>query len=221
MIPIHDDNPTRSRPLVTYALIAICTVVYVWQSQLGEQLNQRVVLQYGLVPALLFGAARLPVELAGLPPSATIFSSMFLHGSLMHVVGNMLYLWVFGNNIEDAFGSRRFIAFYLACGLAAALAQAFQSPGSTVPMIGASGAISGVLGAYLLYYPRAQVTVLIPIGIFPYTVRWPAGWVLGGWFTLQVASSLMADPSQPGVAWLAHVGGFLAGLAQAQIFRPR
>jgi membrane associated rhomboid family serine protease len=144
---------------------------------------------------------------------------MFLHGGWMHIIGNMLYLWIFGNNVEDAMGHRRFIVFYLLCGIAAALAQALPNPSSEVPMIGASGAISGVLGAYLLLYPHARVLVVIPIFFYPYTVRIPAGWVLGFWFLMQVASSLSAPEQQGGVAWSAHIGGFVAGMALIPLFK--
>jgi membrane associated rhomboid family serine protease len=221
MIPIHDDNPTRRMPFVTWALIAACIGVFVWQTGLGPGAAEAAVYRYGVVPAVLFGNARLPAEIAALPPTLTVLTSMFFHGGFMHLAGNLLYLWIFGNNVEDALGHAKFALFYAATGLAAALAQALHAPGSTVPMIGASGAISGVLGAYLLFYPHARVTVLIPLGFVVYTARWPAGLVLGAWFALQVGSSLLADPAAPGVAWLAHVGGFVAGLLLARPLRER
>ena len=220
MIPVHDDNPIDITPVVTYLLIGVCVAVFVWQIGLGEQDGQLAVLRYGLVPAVLLGQVQLPPGIATVPPALTVLSSMFLHGGFMHLAGNMLYLWVFGNNIEHALGTGRYLLFYTACGLAAALAQALSAPASTIPMIGASGAIAGVLGAYLLYYPHARVTVLIPLGIILHTVRWPAGWVLGAWFVFQVGSSLLSDPDQPGVAWLAHVGGFVCGLLLALVLRP-
>lgn len=220
MIPIRDDNPTAGTPFVTWALIATCIVVFLWQSGLGERGNQIVALRYGLVPALLFGEAQLAPALAGVPPAFTVVSSMFLHGSFLHLAGNMLYLWIFGDNVEDALGHGRYLAFFALSGTSAALAQALQTPHSTVPMIGASGAISGVLAAYLLYYPHARVTVLIPLGLIFYTVRWPAAIVLGLWFVVQLGSSLLADPAQPGVAWFAHIGGFAAGMLLAAVWRP-
>jgi len=219
MIPVHDDNPVSITPLVTYALIAGCVLVFLWQLGLGDAGNQRAAFRFGVVPAVLLGEARLPPGLGGIPPALTVLTSMFLHGGFMHLAGNLLYLWVFGNNIEDRLGHLRFALFYAACGFAAALAQAAQAPASTVPMIGASGAISGVLGAYLLYFPGARITVMIPIGFILHTARWPAAWVLGAWFALQVVSSLLADPAQPGVAWLAHIGGFVAGLVLAPLLR--
>lgn len=139
----------------------------------------------------------------------------------MHLIGNMLYLWIFGNNIEDALGHARFLAFYLLCGVAAALAQAVPDPHSEIPMIGASGAISGVLGAYLLLYPHARVLVVIPLGFYLQTVRLKAGWVLGFWFVMQLFSSLASADQQGGVAFGAHLGGFIAGLALLPLFKRR
>ncbi|MCC7121463.1 MAG: rhomboid family intramembrane serine protease [Gammaproteobacteria bacterium] len=220
MIPVHDDNPVTVTPVVTWALIAGCVAVFVWQLGLGDRGNQLAAFRYGVVPAVLLGEAALPPEVAVVPASLTVLTSMFLHGGFLHLAGNMLYLWIFGNNVEDALGHGRYLAFYALSGLAAALAQALHVPDSTIPMIGASGAISGVLAAYLLYYPHARVTVLVPLGFVLYTVRWPAVMVLGLWFVMQVGSSLLARPDQPGVAWLAHIGGFAAGLLLAVVLRP-
>jgi membrane associated rhomboid family serine protease len=136
---------------------------------------------------------------------------MFLHGGLMHLGGNMLYLWIFGNNVEDAMGHARYLIFYLVAGGAAAFAQAIAEPDTTIPMVGASGAISGVLGAYVLIYPRARITVLIPLGVILYPTKISSVFVVGFWFVLQLISAAMAEPGAPGVAWLAHVGGFVAG----------
>jgi membrane associated rhomboid family serine protease len=220
MFPIHDDNPTRRLPIVTIALIAACVLIYFWQASLGPQAGAAAVYSFGFIPALLFTDAQLPPDLAVIPAGATLFSSMFLHGGFMHLAGNMLYLWVFGNNIEDVCGHLRFLAFYLACGVAAAFAQALPDPSSQVPMIGASGAISGVLGAYLLLFPHARVRVLIWFGlVWLRTV--PAGWLLGFWFVFQLLSGLWSDPSQAGVAFWAHIGGFVAGMALIFVFRDR
>ncbi len=220
MIPIHDDNPVTLTPLVTWTLIGVCVLVFLWQLGLGDHGNQLAVFRYGVVPAVLLGEGRLPPEVAAVPASLTVFTSMFLHGGFMHLAGNMLYLWIFGNNVEDTLGHGRYLTFYGLCGLAAALTQALYAPDSAIPMIGASGAISGVLAAYLLYYPHARVTMLVPLGFVLYTVRWPAALVLGLWFLVQVGSSLLARPDQPGVAWLAHIGGFGAGLLLAAVLRP-
>jgi membrane associated rhomboid family serine protease len=212
MIPLHDDNPTELTPVVTVALIVACAAVFLWQASLPPGADEAAVRAYGMTPAVLFGQARLPAPLAVVAPAATVLTSMFLHGGWMHLIGNMLYLWIFGNNIEDAMGHVRFVVFYLMCGTVAALAQGLAEPDSTVPMIGASGAVSGVLGAYLVLYPRAHVVVLIFAGVFTRTARLPALIVLGFWFVLQFFNVfLSAGGTGGGVAYWAHVGGFIAG----------
>lgn len=221
MIPLHDDNPTTIRPYVTVAVIVICGVAFLWQFSSGPQGQQIIAFGLGAVPAVLFGHAELPPALYLIPASLTVFSSMFLHGGWMHLIGNMLYLWIFGNNVEDSMGHVRFVVFYLVCGIAAVFAHALPNAESQIPMIGASGAISGVLGAYILLYPHARVLVLIPLGIFFHTVRLKAMWVLGFWIVLQLVSSAFADPSKGGVAFGAHIGGFVAGLALIPFFKYR
>ena len=224
MIPLRDDNPIRSRPVVTYALIATCTLVFLWQQSLSQNGQQQAAYLFGFIPAVLFGNAQL--EGQWMPSGATIFTSMFLHGSWLHLLGNMLYLWIFGDNVEDRLGRVRFVVFYVLCGVVAALGQGVADPRSEVPMIGASGAISGVLGAYLVLYPRAKVLVLSLVFLIT-TVRVPALVVLGIWFVGQLLSSLMASPgSGGGVAFAAHVGGFVAGVLLIRVFlrerrRPR
>jgi membrane associated rhomboid family serine protease len=220
MIPIRDDNPTTRRPYVTVLLIATCVLVFLWQMSLDPRTGQVMVHHFGFVPALLFGQATFDADGGLVPAWVTPFSSMFLHGSFMHLAGNMLYLWIFGNNIEDVMGHGRYLLFYLVCGLAAAMAQALPDMGSTVPMIGASGAISGVLGAYLLLFPKAKVQVIIPIGIFIMRTL-PAGWLLGIWIAFQVISGVSSGVSGGGVAWWAHVGGFVAGMALVHLFRQK
>lgn len=220
MIPLHDDNPTRITPYLTVTFIAISVLVFVWQLSLGEQL-QRVVFSLGVIPATLFGGKSLPPEIAIIPPWMTVFTSMFMHGGWMHLIGNMLYLWVFGNNIEDAMGHARFFVFYVLCGWAAVLAQALPDPNSEVPMIGASGAISGILGAYVLIYPHARVLVAIPLGIIIHTLRIPAVYVLGFWFLMQLINSALAGQQQGGVAFGAHIGGFIAGMVLIPFFKYR
>jgi membrane associated rhomboid family serine protease len=217
MIPLHDDIPTTLRPVVTIVLIALCVLVFLWQLSLGPQMVQAVY-ALGMIPAVLFDIKQLSPELAVVPPWLTLLTSMFLHGGWMHLIGNMLYLWIFGNNIEDAMGHGRFIVFFLLCGVIAAMAQAVPQAASEIPVIGASGAISGVLGAYLLLYPHARVLVLIPLGFILHTVRLPAVWVLGFWFVLQLLNSLMTASEQGGVAWGAHLGGFVAGAALIPLF---
>ena len=204
MIPLHDDTPTTIKPVFTVSFIVLCLLIFVWQWLLGPAVRD-VIFGFGVIPAVLFGHQPQPPDLAVVPPWVTVFSSMFLHGGWMHLIGNMLYLWIFGNNIEDAMGHVRFVAFYLLCGVAAVFAQALPDTHSTVPMIGASGAISGILGAYILLYPRARVLVIIPIGFYLHTTRLPAMVVLGFWFVLQVVYSLLAAGQNAGVAWGAHI----------------
>ena len=220
MFPLHDDNPTNTFPFLTIAIIAACIVIFFWQLSLGPN-SQYAVLTLGMIPAVVFELKNIPHELVTVPAWATIFTSMFLHGGWMHLIGNMLYMWIFGNNIEDAMGRMRFIIFYLLCGIAAAMAQAIPDPNSTIPMIGASGAISGVLGAYLLLYPGAKVLVAIPLGFLLYTTRISAIWVLGFWFVLQIFSSIMSGDQQGGVAFGAHIGGFVAGLILVPFFKQK
>jgi len=219
VIPIRDENPTRRRPVVTVALIAACVVVFLWQ--IGSTGGfERSVLRFGLIPAVLTGHAGLAPEPAVLPPQFALLTHMFLHGGLLHLGGNMLYLWIFGNNVEDRLSHLRFFAFYLACGVAAGLVHVAFDPASSIPMVGASGAISGVLAAYLLWFPNARVLVLIPAG-FLFTTLLPAWLLIAVWFLLQLVNALLSDPSATDVAWWAHVGGFVAGLAFALPTRLR
>jgi membrane associated rhomboid family serine protease len=222
MIPLRDDNPSELRPVVTIALVALCTLAFLWQLSHGRQGGEAVIYSLGLIPSVLFGIHDLPPDLATIPPTLTLLTSMFLHGGWLHLIGNMLYLWIFGDNVEDAMGHVRFIFFYVLCGVAAALAQAIPDPQSTVPMVGASGAISGVLGAYLLLYPHARVLVAIPLGFFLHTMRLPAGVVLLLWFGLQFLSNVLTSSSDGGgVAFRAHIGGFVAGMVLVTVFKRR
>ena len=221
MIPLRDDNPSFRPQIVTVAFIVMCVLVWLWQLSFGAQGGQRIVYALGVVPASLLGQGQLPPELSLVPPWMTVFTSMFMHGGWMHLIGNMLYLWVFGDNVEDSMGHVRFVVFYLLCGVAAVFAQALPEPSSTIPMVGASGAISGVLGAYLLLYPHARVLVVIPLGFYFPTMRIPAGLVLVLWFGLQLLSSAMAQPGQGGVAFRAHIGGFVAGMILIPLFKQR
>jgi membrane associated rhomboid family serine protease len=221
MIPLHDDNPTEINPLVTIALIVLCSLVFLYEASLPEKSGEAFVFAYGAIPALIFGHEEALPEIAiGFPVTMTLLTSMFLHGGWMHLIGNMLYLWIFGNNIEDVMGHVKFVVFYAVCGILAAMSHALTDPASAVPMVGASGAISGVLGAYLLLFPRAQVMVLIPMGVFTRTMYVPAGFVLGFWFVLQLLSGGMSlGQGGGGVAWFAHVGGFVAGMALIGLFK--
>lgn len=220
MIPLKDDNPTRIQPIISWIILALCVLVFFYQLSLGQQAERLVVYALGMVPAVLLGIEALPPEIALVPAPATLVTSMFLHGGWMHLIGNMLYLWVFGDNVEDAMGHWRFIPFYLICGVAAALAQLAIDPGSTTPMIGASGAIAGLLGAYLLLHPKAHVLVLIPMGVFSQVVRLPAMLVLGFWFVLQLFNQLLQGTGG-GVAFMAHIGGFVAGMLLIPLFKYR
>ncbi|NKB81417.1 MAG: rhomboid family intramembrane serine protease [Nitrospirales bacterium] len=219
MIPLHDDNPTQITPFVTIGCIAACVLVFLYQFSLSGGGGELFVYQYGAIPAIVFGYADLPPDVMVLPALGTLVSSMFLHGGWMHLIGNMLYLWIFGNNIEDVMGHGKFIVFYITCGVLAALSHAVIDPDSVIPMVGASGAISGVLGAYLLLFPRAQVLVLIPLGFFTRMMYIPAGWVLGLWFVMQLLSGGMSLRSQGGVAFFAHIGGFLVGMMLIGVFK--
>src|SRR5258707_3044901 len=180
MIPYSDENPTRTTPYVTIAIIALCILAFFWELALGPRADEALT-AFGFTPMTFThpDGAQLPL---GLPVWATIFTSMFLHAGWLHIGGNMLYLWIFGNNIEDAMGHAKFTLFYLVCGVAAALTMLAMDPASRTPVVGASGAISGVLAAYMLLYPRARVHTLLALGIFFYPVWLPAGWGIGFWF---------------------------------------
>ncbi len=219
MFPISDDNPSHIRPYVTWSCVGICVFVFLWQVSLGQQEGQAAVFRLGMIPARLFGIREINPELASVPAWMTVFTSMFMHGGWMHLGGNMLFLWIFGDNVEDSMGHVRFFAFYLLCGVAAALTQGVLNPSSTIPMVGASGAISGVLGAYLLLHPLATVRVLLFLGIIFWIAHVPALLVLGFWFIGQLVSAAMAPISEPGVAFWAHVGGFVAGMALVPFFK--
>jgi membrane associated rhomboid family serine protease len=212
MIPISDDNPARLRPIITWGIIAACIVVFFWQLSFSESQEEALIYTLGFVPKNLFDQAETP-SLYGNPwPLFTLITSMFLHGGFLHLGGNMLYLWIFGNNVEDAMGHWRFLVFYLACGIVAALSEGVINPHSALPMLGASGAISGVLAAYVLIYPRTRITVIIPLGILLYPTKISAFYVVGFWFLLQLLNVVGTTPGGPGTAWWAHVGGFVAGI---------
>lgn len=221
MFPVHDDNPVEQATVVSWVLIGSCSLVFLWQSSQTPYMQQVIVYALGVITAVWLGDAELAAELHWVPTWATVFTSMFLHGGWLHLIGNMLYLWVFANNIEAAMGSLRFIVFYALCGVAAALSQGLMDIDSEVPMIGASGAISGVLGAYMLLFPRARVLIVIPIVIYLHTMRVPAVLVLAVWFVMQLVSSFTAIDTGGGIAFGAHIGGFLAGMALIGLFtRP-
>ena len=225
MFPLKDDNPSNTAPIVTVALIVLNALFFVYQISLeaggpdGARAGQAFIEEFGLVPCRLTGACRVGPELPS--PVLTIFTSMFMHGGWVHIGGNMLYLWIFGNNVEDTLGHGRYLLFYLLSGVAAALGQTAVGPSSMVPMVGASGAVSGVLGAYLILFPSAHVTTLIILGFFFRLVQIPAMVVLGFWIVLQVLSGLGSLGSSGGVAFFAHIGGFLAGMGLLFVLKPR
>jgi rhomboid family protein len=210
MIPLRDLNPTRTTPVVNYLIIIVNVLMFFWELSFGPDL-ERALFSVAFIPARFWMPGYL------LPNLATIFISMFLHGGFLHIASNMLYLWIFGDNIEDRLGHGRYLFFYLLCGFGATLSHAFFNPASRVPAIGASGAIAGVLGAYLILFPRARVTTLIPIFFFITIRELPAVFILGLWFVLQLFSgvgslSLAGQEQAGGTAYFAHIGGFVLGM---------
>ena len=218
MFPIHDENPISVKPLVTWTLLALCIVVFLWQFFSGEGGLVESIYALGVTPAVLFNTLEIHPSLAWVPAELTIFTSMFLHAGWGHLIGNLLYLWVFGNNIEVAMGRVKFLVFYLLCGVAAVFAQALPEVGSQIPMVGASGAISGVLGAYILLYPQVNVHVVFPVLFYPLRLEMSALAVLAFWFGMQLFSSFMAT-GEGGVAFGAHIGGFIAGIVLVGLFK--
>ena len=221
MIPLKDDNPTSSRPVVTYFLIGICVVIFLMQLGSQSYKTGQLFYSYGLIPSVLMGYDQLPMDLYAVPAYLTIFTSMFMHGGFMHLIGNMLYMWIFADNIEDSLGPKKFIIFYLLSGIGAATAQILMDTHSQVPMVGASGAIGGVLGAYLINHPNARVLVLIPFGFFSQLIKIKALYVLGFWFVLQFINSAMMSSQGGGVAYAAHIGGFVSGVVLILFFNKR
>ena len=216
MIPISDELPSRRTPLVNWVLIALNALVFVYELFLGQKVDQ-LYMSWGVTPLYLADPANHPLAFV------TLFTSMFLHAGWAHFIGNMLYLWIFGDNVEDALGRVGYTLFYLAAGIAAGLSQVVVSPSSPVPGIGASGAIAGVLAVYLVLFPSAPVRVLVPGFYFMRVARLPALIVLGFWFVLQLFNGFLSlgtmHLATGGVAWFAHIGGFLAGLAVGFLVR--
>jgi len=217
MLPIRDHIPTRRAALVTYAILGINVLVFIVELLLDSAGELSAFLtSWGVVPSRLLGNF-------GTSEALTLVTSMFLHDGPMHIIGNMLYLWIFSDNVEDMMGRGRFVLFYLACGIAASMAQVLAGVGSTIPAIGASGAIAGVLGAYLLLFPSARVDTLVTWSFFVRIRTLPAIVVLGFWFLLQFLNSALSFGvgQVGGVAWFAHIGGFLFGLLTVKLFVPR
>ena len=215
MIPLKDDNPTSSKPIITYFLIGSCTLIFLMQFSSEAYQTGRLFYSYGLIPSVLMSHNELPLDLYVVPSFITIFTSMFMHGGFMHLIGNMLYMWIFADNIEDNLGPLKFLIFYLLAGVGAAMTQVLVDTQSQVPMVGASGAIGGVLGAYLINHPKAKVLVLIPFGFFSQLLKIKALYVLGFWFILQFISQ------GGGVAYAAHIGGFVSGMILILFFNKK
>jgi len=218
MIPYKDDNPVSIIPFSTILIISLNILVFIMQLMSGED-SKSIVYSYGAIPRNIISfKSNQPI-----PPALTIFTSMFMHGGLFHLVWNMLYFWIFGNNIEERLGHVRFIVFYLFCGVVAAFSHALLSPGSNVPMIGASGAVSGMLGAYILLFPMAKIHTLVFLGFYITVIKIPALIVIGFWAIIQVVSGLISqgNAAQGGIAFFAHVGGFVAGLSTIKLWQPR
>ncbi len=234
MFPLRDDVPTETIPFVNYMMIAACVVVFLAQAGASEN-GDGLIYQYGMIPARLQNP-NVPIELpstegvlevtlrdeeppthllappSAVPPWMTLVTCVFLHGGLMHLVGNMWFLYIFGDNVEDRFGYVGYALMYLACGVVASLGHLVSAPGSTIPTVGASGAIAGVMGAYFVMFRGARVMTLLPLGVFTQIVAVPAPFFLGLWFLFQFASAAMTPAEAGGVAWWAHIGGFVAGL---------
>ncbi len=223
MLPIKDYNPTRTVPVLTVALIVTNVLLFIQDRLTGSYTPMLVETARGMVRINHFVGglnaeyALVPARLLAEPFTAwyQVLSSMFLHGNWLHIGSNMLYLWIFGNNIEDALGKVRFVMFYLLCGVAAALAQVLSAPQSTIPMVGASGAVAGIMGAYLVLYPRARILTLLPVFFFVTFVEVPAYLIIGYWALLQFISAewINSGKTTGGVAYFAHIGGFVAGIA--------
>ena len=218
MLPLADHNPRRTAPVINILLIVVNVLVFFWEISLGPYL-ERALFGVAFIPARFWYA---PIDPRNI---ATMFVSMFLHGGWLHLGGNMLYLWIFGDNIEDRLGHFRYLLFYFLSGIAATLAHAIANPGSRMPSIGASGAIAGVLGAYIILFPKQRVTTLIPIFVFITVREIPAVFLLGFWFVLQFfagAATLGANAGeQGGVAYFAHIGGFLFGVLTIRLFATK
>ena len=211
MFPLRDTQPSYSRPLITVLIIILNVVVFLHEISLDEYSRNYFIAHYGLIPARFHFSA--------------ILTSMFMHGGWMHIIGNMWFLWIFGDNVEDVFGHLKYLAFYLLCGMAAAFTQVLFSPGSRLPMVGASGAIAGVMGAYLIKFPRSRIVTLVFIFIFITTIEVPAGLMLAYWFIIQFFSGVgtigYSHVSQGGTAFFAHIGGFITGMILVGVMGTR
>ena len=219
--PFADENPTNKKPVVSWLIILSCSFIFLNQIFEPIYVTEKTFLSFGMIPAILFGHSELSSSLRIIPPALSIFTSMFLHGGWMHIIGNMTYLYIFGDNIEERLGKLKFIIFYLVTGIVAAFSQALIDPTSTVPMIGASGAIAGVLGGYLVLYPKAKIKVFFWFIIFVKIIKIRAFIVLGGWIIIQFISFSGSDLNSGGVAYAAHIGGFMSGVLLINIMKNK
>jgi membrane associated rhomboid family serine protease len=224
MIPLKDMSPRRSVPWMTLLIIAANVAAFFHQISLGPHAAETFIKTYGLMPSkiqmALAGGSRIRMTDALIP----LFTCMFLHGGWLHILGNMWFLWIFGGNVEDRLGPITYLFFYLVCGIASGLAQTVFSWGSSIPSVGASGAISGILGAYIVFFPYAKILTLVPLFVFFFTARIPAMVFIGLWFVVQFLSGVQSlgargDAFTGGVAWWAHIGGFLLGVLLARVVR--
>ena len=217
--PISDVNATKNKPIISWIILVCCILIFICQKYLGYHFEQKTILSFGMIPSVLFNIKQLSDDLAIVPAYMTLISSMFLHGGWMHLIGNMTYLYIFGDNIVDVLGKFKFIIFYISCGIFAGLGQALIDVHSEIPMIGASGAISGILGAYLILFPKKDIKVFFWFFIFIKIFRIPAMYVIGCWIFIQFFSLNNSDESN--IAYLAHIGGFIAGIILIIIFRKK
>lgn len=220
-LPLFDRLVSNRTPYISWCILIICVLVFFWQLSLDSFTLRFMTLKYGVIPSVIFGYQTLPSELQLFHPYLSLITSMFLHGGWLHIGSNMLYLWIFGDNIEESIGHFKFILFYLLCGAAAAFSQSIISPESLTPMIGASGGIAGILGAYIVLHPKAPVQVLMIILIFIRFISLPAWVVLGVWIGTQFAAAPSAFSQEGGVAYFAHIGGFIAGACLIPFFKRK
>ena len=219
--PFADENPTTKKPIVSWSIIFICSLIFLNYVFEQEYIKEQIFLSFGMIPAILFGHSELSSSLKVVPAFISIITSMFLHGGWMHLIGNMTYLYIFGDNVEETLGKTKFIIFYLLTGGFAALSQSILDTNSTIPMIGASGAIAGVLGAYLVLFPKAKIKVFFWFIIFFKVFKIRAFIVLGGWIFIQFLSFSGNDLNSGGVAYAAHIGGFISGVILINIMRNK
>ena len=219
--PFADENPTTKKPIVSWSIIFICSLIFLNYIFKQEYIKEQIFLSFGMIPGILFGHLELSSSLKVVPAFISIITSMFLHGGWMHLIGNMTYLYIFGDNVEETLGKTKFIIFYLLTGGFAALSQSILDTDSTIPMIGASGAIAGVLGAYLVLFPKAKIKVFFWFIIFFKVFKIRAFIVLGGWIFIQFLSFSGNDLNSGGVAYAAHIGGFISGIILINIMRNK